>query len=758
MMARRFQLKLYDWDHGTLILTFPDAAIISGSNRRSLASEETLTFNLDVNHPDSSSLTPGEIFNLSDTVDGWERAYRVTNIKRVRNESSYHLEVVCEAIWYDLAHEIHQLSGNLVDQTPTTHLTQILTGSDWVVGTVTPTDFITVSYNYNTRLYDLQQLAEAASTEGARYELHFTAVAGGAKTVNLITLGGSPTASFEFTKNLKSLVEDIMIPAANTVYGIGGEGDDGVPANIGFATHRITDIVSDTITLDSRKVLSMSGDWTGFAVEKPDGTITEILSTTKPGSGNDELQLASVAGLAVDDYVRIVTNTTPPARVPYVYNYGARNLYGPREIVLKDEDASNVLNLLGPAEYSTLSAAYSSGLCGGWSILGLATTTEITNPIYVITGTKSQKVVIAEYTPTPNFDSVAATSLYGELNGAYSYKISHVTEGGEGPLSSASSTVNPANKTVTISITDDIVLDVVTHWRLYRTKAGGSTYYRIGDIPIDTLSFIDNIADENLTIEPPGTITAAGCMGVKRTFKTVAGEQYAAIVYGYVDSGSVRAQLRSGSYIFPPPSQENRGTTPVGSKTPFVIELEGFEAQGATSTIEIVAHDGPATFYVDSAIVVHSPYLPEKDKFVADNAMTELWYKCFDELQDKLGIDRQVTVSAIDLHELDNSGDEINVGDTISVDDSVLGTSLGVRITAKTFDIVSPWLAEFEAEYNANNVLPRRRFTDEYYNRRKRENDISRTLARKVTRLTGQMKSDIFSNKRAKVQISSIVE
>lgn len=752
-MARRFQLKLYDWDHGTLQGTFSDAAIIAGSNRRSLAGEETLTFNVDVDHAHASWLSPGLVVNLADTVDGWERAYRINNIKRVRNESTYHLEVVCEAIWYDLAHEIHQLSGNLVDQTPTTHLTQILTGSDWVVGTVTPTDFITVAYNYNTRLYDLQQLAEATG-----YELNFTAVAGGAKTVNLITLGGSPSASFAFAQNLKSLTEDIIIPAANTVYGLGGEGDNGVPANIGFATHRITDIVSDTITLDSRKVVSVNGDWDGFAVEKPDGTIAEIISSTKPGSGNDELQLANVTGLAVDDYVRIVTNTTPPVRVPYVYHSNERSLYGPREIVLKDEDASDVLNLLGPAEYSTLSAAYSSGLCGGWSILGLATTTEITNPIYVINGTKSQKVVIAEYTPTPNFDSVAATSLYGELNGAYAYKVSHITEGGEGPLSSASSTVNPANKTVVVSISDDVVLDVVTHWRLYRTKAGGSTYYRLGDIPINTLSFVDNIADENLTIEPPGTITAAGCMGVKRTFKTIAGGQYAAIVYGYVDSGSVRAQLRSGSYIFPPPSQENRGTTSVGSKTPFVVELEGFEAQGATSTIEIVAHNGPATFYVDSAIVVKSPYLSEKDKFVADNSMTELWHKCFDELQTKLGIDRQVTVGAIDLHELDNSGDEINVGDTILVDDSVLGTSLSVRITAKTFDIVSPWLADFEAEYNANNVLPRRRFTDEYYKRRKRENDIARTLARKVTQLTGQMKSDIYSDKRAKVQISSIVE
>lgn len=115
-------------------------------------------------------------------------------------------------------------------------------------------------------------------------------------------------------------------------------------------------------------------------------------------------------------------------------------------------------------------------------------------------------------TPPQSPPSTAAGSSTG-LTGAYKVRVSFVVLGTDGstymesPLSPASISVTLANNDLALTrvptSNDDITLR-----RLYRTAAGGTLYYFMGDVDGNTqTSFLTNLSDVNLALLPTAAST-----------------------------------------------------------------------------------------------------------------------------------------------------------------------------------------------------------------------------------------------------------
>ncbi len=743
-MARRYQIKIYDVTYTTLAATIGDDEIFSGSVTTELSGEETLRFVLNRNGGSMVSIELAKIAELYNTVETEiYKAYRIVKIRYVRTGSMYSVEIVCESLKYDLNKLVYPFSGTIIDQTPTTHITNILNGTSWSVGTITPTTKITVQYNYDSVLSALEKVRQASIDQGELYDLDFRTKP---NFVDLKIVGNqSSTATIEYAKNLLNLTYETTIPEATRMYGIGGEGDKGVPMTIEDHTHRVTSVNGDTKTLDSQKIISSDADWDGFGVGNlSTETADTIDSGGKQVGGFDTLDFTDSAN--VGDRLRIL------------YAFGLKFIrdadgianYGTRDGVFRDENFSDVINLVGPAASSTLSGTYTASLCEGWESVGSTGLSENTDAAYIINGTKSQQVIISTFSDTPDAPTATAQpSVPGDLNGTYTYKQAFVTIDGEGPLSVASASVAPTSSAVLVNFNNGTYPAEALWWRLYRTKAGGSTYYRVSTNSVVTSSFYDSVGDDKLTIEPDVTIKAAGGQGIKREFTTVVGKEYAAVVYLYIVSGRVRAELATQLTQFPPADLENRAS-PVGQTGKFIITLQALIATATTGEIRIVSHEGPAEFYVDSVMVVESPYAPNQDHFVADNAATELWYKTYDELQKQKVVAEKYLVDVADFYEAGIGTDKFSVGDKILVYDSQLLISGYVRIVRKTFDLLQPHNCSMDVNNSPD------RFVNDYTERKKFEKKISGAASRQFTQLAGTLKTLIGSSREPSIEYKSI--
>lgn len=743
-MARRYQIKIYDLTYTTLAATIADADLYSGSVTTELSGEETLRFTMNSNASSFVQIDLAKIAELYNTVEAAIfKAYRITQMRYIRSGSLYSVEVVCESLKYDLNKLIYPFSGTVIDQTPTTHITSILAGTSWSVGTITPTAKITVQYNYDSILSALEKVRQASIEQGELYDLDFRTKP---YYVDLKIVGNqSSTATIEYAKNLLNLTYEKTIPEATRMYGIGGEGEKGVPMTIETHTHRVTAVDGNTKTLDSQKIISSDADWDGFGIANLRTLVADTIdSGGKQVGGFDTLDFTDSA-LAGD-------------RLRILYAFGlqfirdAENIasYGTRDGVFRDENFSDVINLAGPAANSTLSGTYTASLCEGWESVGSTALSENTNVAYIINGTKSQQVTISEFTDTPDAPTATAQpSVPGELNGTYTYKQAFVTIDGEGPLSDASASVSPTSSAVLVGFNNGVYPTEALWWRIYRTKAGGSTYYRISTNSVATSSFYDSIGDDKLTIEPDVTIKAAGGQGIKREFTTVVGKEYAAVVYLYIVSGRVRAELATQLTQFPSADLENRAS-PIGQTGKFIITLQALVATATTGEIRILSHEGPAEFYVDSVMVVESPYAPNQDHFVADNAATELWYKTYDELQKQKVVAERYLVDIADLYEAGIGTDKFSVGDKVLVYDSQLLISGTIRIVKKTFDLLQP----HNCNLDVNNSP--QRFVNEYTDRRNFEKRISSASSRQFSQLTGTLKTLIGTSKEPSIEYKSI--
>jgi hypothetical protein len=751
-MARRNQIKIYSLNAVTLIGTISDEALMDGSVGQEIGGEDKLEFNIDRDHASFAHIAMGRVASLTDLTDVETRNYRIVEINDERQGSQYFTRVVCLHLHFDLAAQVNQMNTTLIQQTPTTHLTQILSGSGWTVGTVTPTALLTIQYAHNKRLFDLEQLREATG-----YDLVFTTTVGASptKVVSLATMGVvTPVSSIQYAKNLLTLVRQAQIPEANMIYGIGGEGSRGVPMTIETATHRITAIASLVITMDSDKILSSDGSLDGkdLASLARDNVAT-IVSSEKQVGGNDKFTVDDTGLLSIGMPLYITFASQPLKGLSFVHDQDSIDSYGKRESTFKDENFQDVLNLIAPTIKSTLSDTYTTGLCAGWDLVFNPTVSENTNAAFVINGTKSQKVIAPAFTGTMPAPDPTVDSEAGGLNGAYTYKQAYVTIDGEGPLSVASITVNPANERVSV---DNSVLIGDPHiiaWRLYRIKASGATYYLIAEIPSSQSVFVDTLEDALLTTEPPASTTkASGGRGVSRSFTAVVDKEYAAVIYLFVVSGRVRCELTVGE-TFPSTNMTSlkKATPTISGTTKFIVKIEGLKSTSVNGLLSIVAHEGTAEFYVDSAMVVESAYAPNPDKFIGENAATELWYKTYDELQRLKSVSTKFTISAADLHEAGDSGDKMNVGDVITLTDSEFGISAqSVRIVKKSYDLLKPQNAQFEID------VAQERFSREIAGILQRNSLVANSGSRQATRLSDSTRMMIGTSGKAVMTVDEL--
>lgn len=95
----------------------------------------------------------------------------------------------------------------------------------------------------------------------------------------------------------------------------------------------------------------------------------------------------------------------------------------------------------------------------------------------------------------------------GNLNGTYSYKMTFVTSEGETIGTSASNEITATNQQVNLSIIPSGTAYIISR-RIYRTENGGTVYKLVGEtFNAESLTFVDNVADENLGEEIPTTNT-----------------------------------------------------------------------------------------------------------------------------------------------------------------------------------------------------------------------------------------------------------
>lgn len=731
----KYLLEIFDLTNTTKQAVVPGYALMSGSFVRELNGEDYIEFTVNRRESIWSEFEHRLIVRLVDisTVPTTYRSFRVVSLREERTNDNKVIGFVrAEHIKYDLSTQIHNAAEEIIEQTPVTHLTKILTGSGFTVGTVTPTDRVSIVYSYNTRLFDLEQV---------RQKTDYDLVINENKSVDLEVQGSSTGAAIRFRRNLSSIRRTVDRLQANIMYGLGGEGNTKQVMTIAEATHRITNIAGSDITLDSDKIVSSDGSLTGFYVEKPDGTFTLIVDSSK-GVTYDVLNISSVASLVVGDPIIIRTSNDATARLEYIPDAASRTAYGDVEGVYRNESIPEIRNLVGPFASSALSGTYTSGLCEGWTEVGEPVTTENTNVAFIKNGTKSQKVVVAAIAAPSNAPSASEGAL-GLLSGPYKYKKTWRSIDGETTASPASATVNPVAQRVDIGRNESSPSSHIDSWRLYRTKAGGSTYYFIADIDIGTSTYTDNKLDTELTIEEPVTNKAAGGQGIQRTFTAIADKEYASVVWVFVESGNVRVELKTGTNFFPDENiaSVKRATPTRAQTTLWVVTIQGLIATGTSGAIRVLAHEGAATFYVDAAMVVESAYAPTEGVFIADNSATTLWYETYDALQDAKDPKLTYDVDGLDLFEYDRagySGDQITPGDTIKVVDEELGIDVSLRCIKKNSDILEPWKTRFEIS-NAP-----KRITEEVENLKMRDLANARTVANRAIRIAQQ-----FSLERA---------
>ena len=754
-MARPYQVKIYNVTYTTLEATVADGEYAAGGEIvTELSGQETFNFFFKKSSSSLAVAELGKVVELYNTVRvGIYKAYRIVKINPIDDGKVYKVEIGCEGLKYDLNKRRFNFSGGIIDQTPTVHLTEILTGSGWSVGTVTPTAKITVQYENDSVLEALEKVRQASGLSGVLYDLDFRTKP---NFVDLKVVGNqSSTSTITYGKNLAAVTNwEQTIPNGTRIFAIGGAGQNTLPMTLELHTHRITGISGSVLTLDSDKILSDSLDWTGYDLLNVETQAQDAIVAGESASPYDKLTVSNPGFFSVGARVRIQeSGATSGLGVKYIRDAITIASYGERDIPLRDENFTDVLNLVGPGVSSAFSGTYTSGLCEGWTKVGLPTVAENTDAAYLFNGTKSQKVTVASFTVTPATPAVTVMSaIPGEVNGAVNYKIAWVTMDGEGPLSTAAS-VSPTNDAVLVEYSESFPLadSRILFWRIYRTKAGGSTYYLITEKAIAETQFYDTLADDKLT-ETPGSNIAGGGQGVKRTFTTEIGKEYAVVAYIHLVSGQVRVELATGDDVFPPLSMaaEKRGS-PSGQTGKWIISLQALVATGTTGEVRFLSHLGGAEFYAGAVMVVQSPFAPPSDRFVRDNGATELWYAAFDELQKEKVVKQKIACRINDKYEMGSGTDVFNVGDKVTISHTPLGLSASLRVIKKAFSFLEPFKCNIEVD-----TAPER-YINEYAQRRQVEKRLSASLARQYTQVSGALQQVIGTAGEPSVEFRKVL-
>lgn len=718
-MNVNFSITVYEADNSTLVGSFANDAIYDGEVKYSYDREDELTLQVDHSHADFAKLKKGRIILLQHTTANFTRRYRINAIEKIMQGARRYAQVNCLALKYDLANRVFRFRGQIIQQNPQTHLNQILQNTGWTAGTVTPINLITIEYNFDIVIDALKKLLEAIrSEEGENYVLKFN----DDQTVDLVNGFASSSSTIENGKNLLNMNFRNAGAKITRAIGIGGGGKDGSPMTIAGAKWRIIAKTSTSVILDTGKTLvngAVNSEWEGnqwYLIKHNDTSVKGlILGTNKDANGNDEYTMDSVdlAQFNIGDYVYIGNWKGIPA--DFIYdNYLETQIIGTQiEGKYVNQDIPDIDNLAAPEDFSTLSGNFNaSGIHDGLKyVVGRETGTN-NNYSYlnfskdtnnIIHGSSSQKVIVSNWNEIPPGFTVG---FYpdGVLTGTYQYIISYLTPDGESSPTSPTTVTANKNK-IRIEIQPRPVVggqdEHATHWVIYRTKSNGSIFYKLAVLPLSQITFIDDVPDSMLGSEHnPNTNAACGGAGISLPWAMKAGKQYSFVLYCIVESGSIRAEGRY-YYLWGGKSYEliftSKGTANL-SNVKVTIIINGLSVeQDKTIDICVVANGGPATFYLDSFMVVESPVAPDPQAFVAVQGRRKLWEETYDYLINEKRQDLQVRINAVDLYPIDGTN-PINVGDIISLIDNNLSINSQVKILLKKFSLLEPYNMQIDAD------------------------------------------------------------
>lgn len=703
-----FTVTLYQKDNTTSLGALDKNLFCGGKVVDELNGEESLTFEADISNSDWPKIQHARILLLAFTDEDLTKRFRINDITKWRRGEEFGATVQCLSLKFDLSGRTHQLKAPIVKQTATTHLTAILAGSGFTVGTVTPTQLLSYSYNYNSALQDILRIVQETG-----YDLRVN----DDKSVDIVNLGSASSTTIEFGKNLLTLSLSEPLPEANKIYALGGIGNDGLPMTVRNALFRVTAVSGTLITLDSDKIITSDNAYTDgnfYLLVETNTTLKTyrtITGSNKQGGGFDQFTVSATGGIAVDNYVFIADQQTLdfglgdtpfPAALHFIADKSSIDTYGEITTKFQNESYEDVNNLLKPnadLENWTLGVPDGYTKYGSGSVL----LTETTATAFLLNGSKSCKVQVDEFTSKPSVPTLSVSTLFfGQMNGSYTYKLAWATTDGIGPLTDASASVSPAFKAVDITKTGTPPANV-TGWCVYRKKTTDAAYYKIaGNLPLTQSLFRDMAPDGLFTTAHPADLKAAGGQGIEYSLTAELNEPYSIIYNVFVSDhpsegyGQMRLEVDFGERFPSTGIDETRVATTVQTKdSRFIVAIENINASNTAAKIRLLAHKGPSVFYVDSGTLVKSAALPSLESFYPESSAKQLWFEAYDILKESKDPKQKIETGVINLYPLD-SVDHIEKGDTITVADTDLGINESVRIRRKTVDLLDPTNVQVE--------------------------------------------------------------
>lgn len=286
--------------------------------------------------------------------------------------------------------EIINAERDFQDATPLQVLQYILDFSAITAGTATLSTKVSLKLSYETVMSALTKLIEAAKCEYQYIE--------STGVLNLVSTVGdsSKYINIKYGKNAKQISKKVLnYNVKNYIYGVGGGSP---PATIAGARHIITAISTNTITLDSNKVVPENDVWNAYKVKFVNGTLAGniyLITDSIHRATTDQLVLASsVAAASVGD--SIVLLKVNNAELDYIKS--SSSIAAREEVydVYKNSQYGNLINLIKTSDFS---GTYSSSICENWIEDGpLSAKAENTNETYIKYGTKSQSVTLSSST------------------------------------------------------------------------------------------------------------------------------------------------------------------------------------------------------------------------------------------------------------------------------------------------------------------------------------------------------------------------
>ena len=181
-----------------------------------LQSSSELRFTLDAAHPDAGYLIPDAVIRYAEAPHP-NRRYRIREVDQRRQSAGGALvDVVAEALWYELADVTKVGAFNIEAQIPATALYDILSDTSWNPGPDLPSDSTphTIETVDETVLAVLRRWADVTG-----YELAFDTVG---RTVRLVTaVGEDRGAGFTYGRNVTDIRRRYEPPKATVLYPYG---------------------------------------------------------------------------------------------------------------------------------------------------------------------------------------------------------------------------------------------------------------------------------------------------------------------------------------------------------------------------------------------------------------------------------------------------------------------------------------------------------------------------------------------------------